>query len=184
MKYALFGVIIFSVVFFSIGCLALIIVRHRKSERRRKARIEEDPNNKVSGGKTAEEVFPTSPHLSTTTAATATTMNPGLSCSSVFSGGSGGACTPAQTAELINQWTGRQPQQIIPPQQCSSCSNSVGTRSPQSDAVRGDLRASGMPDMRFHVSQSNKMVQCLVAVGIVSTADLYWPLFNATIKIR
>lgn len=149
MKYALFSIIIFSAIFFSVGCLALIIARHRRIVRRRKARIEEDPNNTVNGGKLPGGIFPVSPHMSTTTAATATTMNPGLSCSSVFSGNSGGAHTPAQTAELINQWTGRQSHQILPPPQCSSCSNSVGTRSPESDAVRNDLRASAMVDLRF-----------------------------------
>nr|CUU97640.1 hypothetical transcript [Hymenolepis microstoma] len=149
MKYALFSIIIFSAIFFSVGCLALIIARHRRIVKRRKARIEDDPNNPVNGVKLPEGIFPVSPHMSTTTAATATTMNPGLSCSSVFSGNSGGAHTPAQTAELINQWTGRQSHQILPQPQCSSCSNSVGTRSPELDIMKNDLRASAMVDLRF-----------------------------------
>ncbi|KAL5966504.1 hypothetical protein TSMEX_005743 [Taenia solium] len=155
MKYILFGIIIFSVIFLIIGCLALIIVRHRKTIRRRKARIEEDPNGPDAGdngGKAANDIYPVSPQLSSTTAATAATMNPGLSCSSVFSGGSGGPCTPAQTAELINQWTGRQPPPLISPPQCSSCSNSVGTRSLNSDAVHNDLRTGGMVDMRYQAT--------------------------------
>ncbi|KAH9284288.1 hypothetical protein ECG_02550 [Echinococcus granulosus] len=150
-KYILFGIIIFSVIFLTIGCLALIIVRHRKNVRRRKARIEEDPNGPDAaddGGKAVDDIYPISPQLSLATAATAATMNPGLSCSSVFSGNSGGPCTPAQTAELINQWTGRQPTPLIPPPQCGSCSNSVGTRSLNSDAVHNDLRTGGMVEMR------------------------------------
>ncbi|VDD81734.1 unnamed protein product [Mesocestoides corti] len=155
MKYALFGVIIFSVVFLTAGCLALIIIRHRKVVRRRKARIEDDPNNPLNtgGGKNtdpASGVYPVSPQMSSTTAAAM--MNPGLSCSSVFSGGSGGAGAPAQTADVINQWTGRQQQSMALPQQCSACSNSVGTRSPQSDPAHANLRTGGLVDMRYQVT--------------------------------
>ena len=167
MKYTLFGIIIFCAGFLTVGCLALIIVRYRKSVRRRKARIEEDPNKpsgSVNVDKLMDGLLPVSPHLSTTTAVTAATMNPGLSCSSVFSSGSGGACTPAETAELIRQWTGRQPPPLLSLQQYSSCNNSAGARSPQISCGTGDLRTSAMVDMQFQV-----IMACLLS-SFVSTA--------------
>ncbi|VUZ50088.1 unnamed protein product, partial [Hymenolepis diminuta] len=81
------------------------------------------------------------------------------------------AHTPAQTAELINQWTGRQSHQILPPPQCSSCSNSVGTRSPESDAVRNDLRASAMVDMRFSQVNVPSMKLNASQAGMMSPAS-------------